>query len=269
MGLSSHVARFLMSKAAAYQFSGNLITLGRQDIFVRKNDIANLELSGLSSLNGDAYPAPEDFFKTLGFDICDSLDYSTNEGATLVQNLNEPLAPGLASRFDFIIDGGTLEHCFNVAEYMKSMVNMLKVGGRVIHINPANNFTNHGLYQFQPTFYYSFYGANHFSDMECFYLEIPRGYADDDMKAPCRVIPVKNYNNLKFHSEHPCQIFFTARKTLASIEVVHPIQEFYYRIFKEKTKVGGGRIENDLYLKIGGHVPENDFERIMSNSYWL
>jgi SAM-dependent methyltransferase len=269
MGISSRVAKFLMKKRTDYNFSGNLLTLGRSEIFVRKNEIQNLRTSGLKSLNGDAYPAQEDFFLSLGFETCDSLDYSAHDNPTIVQNINEPIPDSLCNRFDFIIDAGTLEHCFNVAEFTKSIVRMLRPGGSIIHINPSNNRTNHGFFQFQPTFYFSFYGANQFAEMDCHYLELPKGYADDDLKAPGRVVPVKNHNNLDYVSEHPSEIIFKATKTQNTEPVVQPIQEFYYRIFKEKAKVNGGLIELDLYQQIRGDVPENKFDRIMAASYWL
>jgi hypothetical protein len=56
-----------------------------------------------------------------------------------------------------IVDGGTLEHIFNVRTALDNLTNNLKVGGIIIHLNPSNNWNGHGLYQFSPGFYATYY----------------------------------------------------------------------------------------------------------------
>ncbi|HEU5292718.1 MAG TPA: hypothetical protein VFU05_18845 [Cyclobacteriaceae bacterium] len=265
------MTKYFFAKKNKYKYSGNVVTLGKQDIGVTQKeiyDIANLPHSSIDKSITD-----EEYLRLLGFSKVDSLEYSTMDGATIAHDLNSPLPEELHGKFDWIIDGGTLEHCFNVKEFMTTMVKLLKPGGHILHMNPSQGSSNHGLFNFQPTFYYSFYGSNGFTSMECDLLEIhvqPKEiFTNKDVKG--KVIPVKNYNNLAYFSGFPTYNAFHAVKPMGDTnkEVTIPIQEFYYRIFKEKEKVGGGMIADDLYKQIRGDVDENTVEGILKNAYWL
>ena len=50
---------------------------------------------------------------------------------------------------------------------------MLKPGGRVIHMNPASNYLEHGFYQFSPCLFYDYYGINGFDGLQCFIAQQP------------------------------------------------------------------------------------------------
>jgi hypothetical protein len=49
-----------------------------------------------------------------------------------------------------VIDGGSLEHIFNFPVAIKSLMQLLKVGGSIFIATPANNLCGHGFYQFSP-----------------------------------------------------------------------------------------------------------------------
>ena len=76
-------------------------------------------------------------------------------------DLNEPVPASLHRRYALIIDPGTLEHCFNIAQAAKNVAEMVAPGGWVFHGNPMNMF-NHGFYNLNPTWYHDFYAANGF-----------------------------------------------------------------------------------------------------------
>jgi SAM-dependent methyltransferase len=80
----------------------------------------------------------------------DVLDASDYEGATVLHDLTRPLPPELMQRFDAVIDGGTLEHIFDVPAALRSYMGMLRVGGSLFLSAPANNLCGHGFYQFSP-----------------------------------------------------------------------------------------------------------------------
>jgi hypothetical protein len=63
----------------------------------------------------------------------------------------------LRKKYDLIVDGGSLEHIFNVHIALNNLTNNLKIGGKIVHLNPSNNWNGHGLYQFSPGFYSTFY----------------------------------------------------------------------------------------------------------------
>ncbi len=270
MGLNMALTKFLFSKRAAYGYGGRVLTLGKQEIAVTTAEIK--ALGGAVTQVSHQTATDGEYLKALGFATIDSMDVSAHDGATILHNLNEPVSAALWDLFDCVIDGGTLEHCFNVSACMESVLRMLKSGGSVIHINPTAGSSNHGFYNFQPTFYFSFYGANGFGSMDCHFIEMhtdPRSiFTDKDARV--RVVPVENWNNLDYHTAHPSYVIFRAVKGSREPEPpVVPIQEFYYRIFREKQKVGGGRIDDAIYRRIRGDVGENDYQRIMGKSYWL
>ena len=271
MGFNKIMTKYFFANKEKHKYFGHVLTLGKQDIGVDRDDLT--EIIGKDTGMRTQVVSDEQYLRLLGFNRVDSLEYSTMDGATIAHDLNEPLPSEMHSRFDWIIDGGTLEHCFNVKEFMSTMIKLLKPGGHILHMNPSQGSSNHGMFNFQPTFYYSFYAANRFEGLECDFLEI---YTDPkeifvDKNAKGRVIPISNYNNLAFVSKYPTYNIFHAVKPLAhnEQEIKMPIQEFYYRIFKEKEKVGGGMLNDDLYKEILGNVPENTFENILKNAYWL
>jgi SAM-dependent methyltransferase len=271
MGFNKIMTRYLFTRKEHFHYSGKVLTLGKQDIGVTHQDIR--EIAGSWHASGESTLTDDEYLKWLGFSSVDSLEYSTMDGATIAHDLNKPLPKELYNKFDWIIDGGTLEHCFDVREFMSTMIRLLKPGGHILHINPSIGSCNHGMFNFQPTFYFSFYRANDFSLLECDLLEMfvkPKNiFLEKDARA--RVIPIENYNNLAFSTEHPTYNVFHAMKPVnySNSEIATPIQEFYYRIFKEKQKVGGGLINDELYKEIRGDSEENTQENILKKSYWL
>lgn len=99
----------------------------------------------------------EKMFKALGFGDVKTMDFSDYEGATVIHDLNKPLPKTLKNKFDFIYDGGTIEHVFNVSQALVNMFDALKVGGTLVSINGFNGWPGHGFYQFQPDLVWSFW----------------------------------------------------------------------------------------------------------------
>jgi hypothetical protein len=146
----------------------------------------------------------------------DSMDVSSYEDATVVHDLNTPIAADLEQRFDAVIDSGTLEHIFNVPVALASLMRMTKVGGRVVSANPANNLCGHGFFQFSPKLMFRVFSEAHGFAVERIALmeaEFPgielvprRGAYDvkDPDEVGRRVILV---------SRHPAMLVAHARKT--------------------------------------------------------
>lgn len=89
----------------------------------------------------------EDF---LGVEELTVVDASAYQGAETIHDMNHPVPEAWSNRFDVIIDGGTLEHIFNVPVALSSLARMLSVGGTLFISTPANNLMGHGFYQFSP-----------------------------------------------------------------------------------------------------------------------
>jgi SAM-dependent methyltransferase len=157
MGISTTGFKILLfAKNNGVSFNRSLM-LGRQHFFAKQeltsaNDLpgANEVLRQITHEN----PFSEPFFKALGAEVIDSMDFSDYEGATLIHDLNRPIPESLYNRYDVVFDGGTLEHVFNFPQAIKNAMQMVKPGGHFIGITPANNQLGHGFYQFSPELFY-------------------------------------------------------------------------------------------------------------------
>lgn len=198
MGIAVEAARWILSQCTARDIGGRCLTLGKQDVSFDADQMFRLlaeagivaiaqgsvglnpkqtllykefELSGrmLSAKAVDArhnFISDEFLLRFAGFDDVRSLDASDFEGCDFVYDLNRDEPGELSGQFDLILDCGTIEHVFHVPNAMKNIWAMLKVGGHVIHMAPTNNYVDHGFFQFSPTFFLDFYGANQFADID-------------------------------------------------------------------------------------------------------
>jgi len=94
-------------------------------------------------------------FEAMGIQ-CDFVDIVASRGFEIVLDLNQPLAPALAGKYDIVYDGGTMEHCFNAGQVMRNITAFARIGGVIVHVNPMNYY-NHGFFNFNPTFYHDYY----------------------------------------------------------------------------------------------------------------
>lgn len=99
----------------------------------------------------------EKLFSMLGFGDVETLDFSDYEGAAVLHDLNQKPPRALHNKFDFIFDGGTVEHVFNVPVALEGIYKMLKPGGRLISANGLNGWFGHGMYQFNPELVWTFW----------------------------------------------------------------------------------------------------------------
>lgn len=100
----------------------------------------------------------ETLMKKLGFGDMEAMDFSGFEGAAVLHDLNKPPPKDLEDQFDFIFDGGTIEHVFNVPQALETVFLMLKPGGRFVSANGMNGWPGHGMYQFNPELVWTFWG---------------------------------------------------------------------------------------------------------------
>lgn len=100
------------------------------------------------------------FFGLLGFEL-EVVDIVQARGNEILMDLNHPCPQEFHGRYALVIDSGTCEHCFNIAQAAANLASMAAVGGYVIQGNPLNWF-NHGFYNLNPTWYQDFYTANGF-----------------------------------------------------------------------------------------------------------
>jgi len=197
LGIAPPVADLLTEFCATRGVNGRCLTLGRQDVQLRMEQFVELMvkrgimqhkdgqgamagppeiMDRLSRLMAEGkhlsssqefakfrWISDELFFTALGFQELHSTDVNAYENATHIVDLNEPgLGRQLSGQYDLVIDGGTLEHCFDVPTALRNIFDALAVGGYAMHISPVNNYVDHGFYQFCPTLFHDYYEANGF-----------------------------------------------------------------------------------------------------------
>lgn len=146
-----------------------LLQLGRQHTFVTQEQLVSALKKYLLpipemvlELNSDEVVNDVLLFSALGFSTIESLDVSGFEDPTYLHDLNNPIPPELAEMYDVVLDGGTIEHIFDVRAVMTNIHNLLAVGGSVIHLAPSSNHVDHGFYMFSPTLFFDYYSANNY-----------------------------------------------------------------------------------------------------------
>jgi len=154
----------------------NILTLGRQQIHISTNDINHLLCKyNFSSLVNkyNVYDYSENLFRNLYEEKCkyiyvDSMDNSDYEGASIIHNLNNPF--NSSKKYQYIYDGGTIEHIFNIPQVIENIIDMLDINGLFVSITCNNNFSGHGIYQFSPEFFLSSLNEKYGMKIEAIYL---------------------------------------------------------------------------------------------------
>jgi hypothetical protein len=96
----------------------------------------------------------DELFRCLGAREVVSVDKSDFESATLLHDLNEPFPAEHQGQYDFVFDGGTLEHIFNYPTALRNTLELVRPGGHFLTIPPAQNLMGHGFYQISPELFF-------------------------------------------------------------------------------------------------------------------
>lgn len=96
----------------------------------------------------------------LGASSVSVLDVDPYQGADLITNLNKPVNLKQTGTFDTILDFGTLEHLSNFSCALTNYFKLLETNGSYCFLLPANNWLDHGFFQFSPTFFIDFCAQN-------------------------------------------------------------------------------------------------------------
>lgn len=121
------------------------------------------------------------FFDALAVD-CTAIDIHASRGGERIVDLNGTLPADLIGAFDFVLDPGTLEHCFNIGAAIANVARAVAVGGYVCHFSPMSMF-NHGFYNLNPTFFHDFYTQNGFE------IALLKGCVGDPLSSKTFEIP--------------------------------------------------------------------------------
>jgi len=173
MGVMSGLAKDFIINKNSYKFQGNLVTLGEQTIFLLPNQVHEINGSdatklkielkdNLSGIKDDIkYISSDSFFKICGAQDVRSLDISSYQKAGVIFDLNKSKLPkNLYSSADFIFDGSTIEHIFNMKNVMNNLNNLLNENGYILHLSPLEGLAHDSFYQFGLCFFPELYKTN-------------------------------------------------------------------------------------------------------------
>src|SRR5205823_3708563 len=148
------VLRLMMRKHRERPWTGPVLMLGVQDVPATYDDLCRLFREERCAC-ADVPPAerllttsrclwqsggadsvhPRVFFHMLGLEGYDDVDFSAIEQPTRIHDLNEPIPSAWRGRYGLVVDGGTVEHVFDVRTALGNVAALLRVGGDVLHVS--------------------------------------------------------------------------------------------------------------------------------------
>lgn len=274
MGVPKALIKLLMREGNRERFFGDILTIGKQDIYARSKDIKRLAHEMNFQLKKDAktsiskkeefrikgYISDNFLFHSLGFNNIDSVDYNDFEQCTILHDLNKNVPKKLHNKYDLILDGGTSGHIFNLPKVLENYNKMLKVGGRIIHFLPASNFVDHGFYMFSPTLLQDYYSANKWNIQDALFIKF---FPKQDTK----LWDIYEYNSVGLSvysfgglNKGMYANFFVIKKTNSSTFNANVQQGRYLKTWKASLdkKLGiSNKRNNRLIKKISNQLPNN------------
>jgi SAM-dependent methyltransferase len=281
MGLSKAALHFLAIQHRQRPFTGKGLTLGRQCVYATHEEVQEIlrehslepaplpagmltrtNVPGWMGTPRESNTSDVAFFHQLGVSSLHAMDVEPFEGAEVIWDLNQPIPERLRAQFDFVIDSGTLEHVFDVRTALRNVVNLLRPGGRIVHLSPANNHCNHGFFQFSPTLFADFYEANRFSAVQVWVAEESLSHEEtasleffrfDRASQPCRITSPANRR---------LQAICVAEKGEASTDDAIPLQSYYSTLFARGELTAESRAAAEA-----AHVPRGKAAALLKR--WL
>jgi SAM-dependent methyltransferase len=182
MGIFSQLATVLLREHRYKPITGSILSIGRQSVFLSPNQAIALveqeldtalganELEIDNATRGSTrghFVTDQAFYSLFSRARYHCLDVSNYEGADLVVDLCQPLHTSLQERFDFIVDGSTLDNVFDPAMAIRNLAQLLKPGGRILQFNHAAR--RHYVYVgFSLCWFHDYYAINKFNDCQVY-----------------------------------------------------------------------------------------------------
>jgi SAM-dependent methyltransferase len=273
MGIAKGAVALLYELKQTTPLSGTVCQLGRQHVYLSGDELGVVASRFGFSATVTGKVDDVAVFKSLGFGVVESVDYSDFEQPTHTLDLNQPVAESFREKYDAIFDGGTLEHVFNFPVALKNIHTMLKPGGLIIHASPSHNHVDHGFYMFSPTVFYDYYRANRYDIEKMYIFE----YEADHAGRPWLIY---NYTpaavaHLSFGGwgRKLLGIWCVARKTAASSCDVVPQQSFYVSAWAEKevgktSILNGANLSGGVLRRLKSKIVGNKFLEPRARALW-
>jgi hypothetical protein len=153
MGFNTSDIRFFLSTKHVLKLDPRTLIVGHQNFTPSIGLLVFLKSKKL--ITDWKHPVfIDDFLVCSGVRTQDYLDFSEYEGASILHDLNEPIPGELREVYDLVIEAGSLEHVPDFLTGFENVKSMVKIGGHLMIISPANNFLGHGCYQLSPEIFF-------------------------------------------------------------------------------------------------------------------
>lgn len=153
MGFNTTAIRFFLSTNTEFEENPKTLVLGHQNFTPTLWLLSQLKRKQLVK-EWKKLSYVDDFLECSGINRVDYLDFSPYEGANILHDLGQPVPQNLIDAYDLVIDAGTLEHVPDFLTALSNTKKMVRVGGSLFIIAPANNFLGHGCYQLSPEIFH-------------------------------------------------------------------------------------------------------------------
>ena len=269
MGLNINGVKFLLGAKTRGVSFNQVLMIGRQSLAIKPNEIQQLSRLPMDRklkhnllmcrLGSDVYA--EELFYILGAENVESMDKTSYEGATITHDLNLPVPEQLKNRYNIVLDGGSLEHIFNVPVALKQCMEMLKIGGYYIGLTPCNNYTGHGFYQFSPELFLRVFSSENGFEI----LDIVL-YEEDGVNTWYKISePEIRYRRITFQNKVPAHLLILAKKKeIKAIFNDYPQQKMY----EELWDVVGKKSSTHCNQRLDG-LALKFLSRFPSRVYWM
>ena len=236
MGIPTVFCALLVKSRLEGAAFGKLATIGRQSLTVPLNELRSfaaqlgVDVADWDKLTAGGYA---DAFLTdcMGAESLTSFDYSAYQGIDVVHDFNWPLDSRFHRAFDALIDGGSIEHIFDVRQVFENYMSMVRPGGHVFIHTPANNLLGHGFYQFSPELFYRvFCPENGFEIVDVCLTESPLSMGEASRRQRCFKTrdPRDIGKRVRFVNDRPVMCYVHARRLEAKpVFAAMPMQSDY------------------------------------------
>lgn len=265
MGITYNNASMLLQAKLNGTTFGKTLTIGNLTLYLSKYQIQKLSRKINQPIDSSLFSKKqysENFFKhLLGATEVKSLDCSGYQSCDVVHDMNTPISQDLYEKYDTIVDGGTLEHIYNIPTAIMNYMNLVGVGGNVFIFTMANNHMGHGFYQFSPEFFFRTFQPEYgFEIVDVIMEKHPFPGAELSENTKCYVVndPVNVGGRVGLISNSPAMIMVHAKKLkhLSSVFLKYPIQSDYAKAHtKHRDNAEGNQSTN-------GHTIKNTLKKI-------
>jgi hypothetical protein len=254
MGLNFLDTQLLIGARRAGHAFGRTLMIGRLSLNLHHSEVRSLCRSGsdltpiADALHGYKFGDWADRLLQvgLGADQLHVLDYSSYQGAGLIHDLIQPVPDAWLSRYDVVIEAGSLEHVFNVATALKNLMGMVRIGGLLLIKSPSNNLCGHGFYQFSPEFMFrALTEQNGYHVERAIMVEgrYPSVQAATFRRAYEVCDPLKMGLRVGLVNKRPVELIVLARRTAdANIFDKFPLQSDYVAVWRGRGVSRGTRM---------------------------